>query len=107
MKYISILFMVCICLQVNAWDGVVKGEINVLEITHEENYGFRVHLKGAPKLCENVHSWAYLNGSHSNYEVFVSALLAAKAAGQTITLYTRRKDGQDTGFCVLHHLAIH
>ena len=38
--------------------------------------------------CSGGSNWAYLNETDSNYRVYVSALLAAKALGSNVTLYT-------------------
>ena len=74
-----------------AWDGITTGKIHTISVAGGENYGFRITLSGTPKLCGNTHTWAYLNESHSNYQTFVSVLLAAKMADKKVTLYTTKE----------------
>ena len=88
------------------WDGNVSGLVSQIEVTDGTNYGFRVYLSGNPKLCENDHSWAYLNNSDSNYNTYVAVLLAAKAAKQTVRLYTNRKDQSATGYCHIGFIVV-
>ena len=89
-----------------AWDGDVAGKVKQIQITDGNNYGFRITLEGTPKLCGNEHSWAYVNESDSNYSVYVSVLIAAKAAKQDIRIYTNRKDGSADGYCHIGHVYI-
>jgi len=89
-----------------AWDGHVSGKIARVDVTSGNNYGFRVILSGSPKLCGNEHAWAYINESDSNYAVYVSVLLAAKAASQTVTLYVTRKGGAANGYCHIGYIAV-
>lgn len=72
----------------HAWDGAVAGQIATVDVTSGNNFAFRVTLKGSPTLCSGGSPWAYLNETDSNYKVYISALLAAKAAGNNVTLYT-------------------
>lgn len=71
-----------------SWDGEVTGLIKQIDVTGGEDYGFRVQLEGGPSLCANAHTWAYLNASDSNYNAYVSVLLAARMAQKTVTIYT-------------------
>lgn len=89
-----------------AWDGVVSGNIASIDVTAGNNYGFRVALEGAPALCGNSHTWAFLNESDSNYQTFVSVLLAAKAAKQNVTLYANRTAGDPIGYCHILYIRV-
>ena len=89
-----------------AWDGATSGKISVIDVTSGNNYGFRITLAGAPKLCGNDHAWAYINESDSNYNVYVSVLLAAKAANYNVTVYTNRKDSAANGYCRIGYIAV-
>ena len=82
-----------------AWDGSATGTISRIEVTDGNNYGFRILLDGNPKLCGNEHNWAYINESDSNYNTFVSVLIAAKAGKQRVRVFTKRKDGAADGYC--------
>ena len=55
----TILLFTSLCIASNAsaaWDGVTNGEIDKIDVTAGTNYGFRIILKGAPKLCGNDHN---------------------------------------------------
>lgn len=88
-----------------AWDGVVSGKVLRIDVADGANYAFRVYLEGTPAMCSNEHKWAYINEADSNYSVFVSVLLAAKAQQSNVKLYTRRKDGNATGYCQIGYIA--
>ncbi|MBT9495575.1 MAG: hypothetical protein IV107_25165, partial [Paucibacter sp.] len=60
---------------VYAWDGIVSGAIESIDITEGSNYGFRVILKNSPSMCSGGPNWAYLLDTDSNYKIFVAALL--------------------------------
>jgi hypothetical protein len=87
-----------------AWDGTVVGKIKDVHVTSAENYGYRVVLDGSPKLCGNNHTWAYLNKSDSNYETYVSVLLAAKFAKTNVTLYTTKSTANE--YCHIGYIVI-
>lgn len=89
-----------------AWDAVTTGTIAQIDVTSGNNYGFRISLKNSPQLCANEHRWAYLNENDSNYNVYVSVLMAAKAANQTVIVFTNRKDNSPTGFCHIGYIAV-
>ncbi len=95
--FLSIIFS----LNVSAatWDGTESGQVHSVNVASGENYGFRVTLSGAPKLCGNAHSWAYLNESQSNYQTFVSVLLAAKMSDKRVTLYTTKETTSGNEYC--------
>lgn len=103
---ICLLFILASAAEANPWHGSVYGKISVIEVTSGNNYGFRVVLEGTPKLCGNNHAWAYLNESDSNYQVFVSVLTAAKAAGQSVILYTTRQDNSAEGYCHIGYIRV-
>ncbi|MBW8184268.1 hypothetical protein [Shewanella nanhaiensis] len=108
MRYILIFILVLsipnLC---SAWDGTVAGTINTIDVTHGQNYGFRITLKGGPKLCGNNHTWAYLNDSDSNYQVLVSTLLAAKMAGNSVRLYTNQEQNSGNNYCHIGYISVH
>jgi hypothetical protein len=106
LKIVIFIFFGILSNTVYGWDGTTSGKINSIQVTSGNNYGFRVTLSGSPTLCGNNHKWAYVNESDSNYAVYVSSLLAAKAAQQTVTLYTYRKDSEIDGYCHIGHIQI-
>ncbi len=87
-----------------AWGGSNRGEISLIEVTAEHNFGYRVHLKGSPQLCGNTNTFAYLNKSDSNYDTYVSVLTAAKFAKTEVTIYT---NSDSNGYCKIGHVFIH
>lgn len=89
-----------------AWDGNVTGKIYEIDVTAAESYGFRVYLEGLPALCGNTNNWAYLNKSSSNYQTFVSVLLAANMAGRSVTLYTTKETLSGNDFCTIGYVTL-
>jgi len=89
-----------------AWDGSITGEINRIDVTSGNNYGFRVTLNNSPKLCGNEHSWAYLNESDSNYKTYVSVLLAAKMGGVPVHLYVNKETTSGHDFCHIGYIVL-
>ncbi len=74
---------------VYAWDKAVTGQIAKIDVSTAHNYPFRVYLVGSPILCSvSNENWASLDDTDGNYSVFVSTLLAARAVGATVVLYT-------------------
>jgi len=107
MKIFLIVFLpIFISIKAQAWDGSVSGKISIVDVTGGQNYGFRVSLKNSPKLCGNSYSWAYINQSDSNYQTYVSVLLAAKAMQSTVTIYTTRKGGEANGYCKMGYISM-
>ena len=93
-----------------SWDGSVVGKIAQIDVASAENYGFRVTLKPSSdgtknSICGN-HTWGYLNKSSSNYETFVSVLLAAKMSQGTVTIYTNAETRSGNGYCHIGYIAI-
>ena len=102
--FIAILF-ITFSHSVIAWDGTESGKVAVLQVTHESNFAFRVTLDTLKPMCgSDTHTWAYLNKSDSNYETYVSALLAAKFAQTPVTVHTN-KDA--SGYCKIGYIALH
>ncbi|MCU7843175.1 MAG: hypothetical protein KZQ93_04980 [Candidatus Thiodiazotropha sp. (ex Monitilora ramsayi)] len=87
-----------------AWDGVVSGTVSKIHVAHGANYAFRVYLDGSPEMCGNGHNWAYINEADSNYQVFVSTLLSAKAMSSDITIYSNRQNGDPSGYCKIGYV---
>jgi hypothetical protein len=106
MRMIAVIFFTLFSNQVFAWDGSEFGKIYQVDVTSGTNYEFRVSLNGAKRLRGNDHAWAYVNETDSNYNTYVAVLLAAKAAQQTVTLYTNRKDNSSTGYCHLGYITV-
>ena len=80
-----------------SWDGSVDGYIAGADVTDGPNYAFRIDLQGAPAMCGGTSTWAYINSDNVNYHVYVATLLAAKASGSHVTVYSTRDAG--TGYC--------
>jgi hypothetical protein len=89
-----------------SWGGTVAGKINSIDVAPGQNYGFRVSLINAPKLCGNNHTWAYLNESDSNYKTFVSVLLAAKMADKQVVLYTNNESSSGKSYCHIGYIVL-
>ncbi|MDR6985121.1 hypothetical protein J2X32_003778 [Rheinheimera pacifica] len=101
----TLLFFIVLLLSVPAfaWDGQIYGKIQDIEVTGGGNYGFRVTLEGSPSMCGNANAWAFLNDTDSNYQTYVSVLLAAKAAKMSVTIFSvRRVDG----YCHIGHIRV-
>jgi hypothetical protein len=101
-----IIFLAFLSIQATAWDGAVEGQIQSIDVAPGENFGFRVSLKNAPKLCGNGHAWAYVNESDSNYKTFVSVLLAAKMAEKTVTIYTGKETTTGNSYCHIGYVSM-
>ncbi len=102
-------FFISLCFSLNAsaaWDGVVSGGIGTIDVTAGENYGFRLTLKGVPKLCGNSHNWAYLNESDSNYKTFVSVLLAARMSKSPVFVYTNKEKLSGNDYCHIGYIGL-
>ena len=80
-----------------AYDGVVSGQINLVEGSTTANGGFPfvVTLKNSPALCNNTNTSAYLLSTDSNYRVNASVLLTAKSLGSTVTLSSNQDSSGD------------
>ncbi len=89
-----------------SWDGAHSGKIVSIEITGGTNFGFRVHLEGAPQMCGSQFTWAYLNEGDSNYNTYVSGLLAAKMSGVNVVIYTNKVTHGSNDFCRIGHVSI-
>ncbi|MCS4306768.1 hypothetical protein M2404_001093 [Rheinheimera pacifica] len=100
-KYI-VFFDIFSCSAI-AWDGEVYEKIQSIDVTGGGNYGFRVTLEGAPPICGNANTWGFLNDTDSNYQTYVSVLLAAKAAKMNVTIFTVR---DVNGYCHVGHVSI-
>jgi len=103
----AIFLLVFFCPSVWAsWAGVTTGKINSISVAAGNNYGFRIAIAGAPKLCGNEHTWAYLNESHSNYNTYVSVLLAAKMADKEVVIYTHQEQTSGNAYCSIGHIVL-
>lgn len=104
MKYLFLLLVAFFSCTILAWDGSVAGKIHSIEVTQGNNFGFRITLEGAPKFCGNENSWAFLNELDSNYQTYVSVLLAAKAAKLDVIIYSTRENV--SGYCRIGHILV-
>ena len=104
MKYLLLVLTTLLSLNSFSWDGVDKDRIGSIQVTAAENAGFRVGFESGKVFCD-THTWAYLNKSDSNYETYVSVLLAAKMSGQEVTVYTMKNGNH--GFCNIGHIELH
>lgn len=100
---IASLSFVMIVPRAYAWDGIVKGLINSIDVTDADNYGFRITLTQGEKFCGTT-TWAFINKSDSNYETYVSVLLTAKMSGKAVTIFTTQQSG---GFCKIGYITLH
>ncbi|WP_233081938.1 DUF5992 family protein [Rheinheimera soli] len=91
-------FMSMTCL---AWDGITIGKIHTIDVTDAENFAFRITFTNGEKFC-GIHTWAFLNKSDSNYDTYVSVLLAAKMAEKTVSVYTTSSGG----YCKIGYITV-
>ncbi|ALQ07358.1 hypothetical protein WNY97_10520 [Pseudoalteromonas fuliginea] len=89
-----------------SWDGALAGKINTIDVAPGQSYGFRVSFIGAPKLCGSSHAWAYLNESDSNYNTFVSVLLAAKMGDREVVIYSNKETSSGQDYCHIGYIAL-
>lgn len=91
-----------------SWDGVATGLVKRIDVTSAENLGFRVYLKntsnGADVIQCGVHTMSFLNKSSSNYQAYVSLLLAAKMSQTSVTIHTMTDKGH--GYCHIGYVAL-
>ncbi|HEU5134467.1 MAG TPA: hypothetical protein VFU13_04925 [Steroidobacteraceae bacterium] len=85
-----------------AWDGYPSGVPGLIQVTHGDNYGFRVQFSPAVPMCGNDNHWAYLNSTDSNYSTYVAVIMMAKSQGQPVMVYSNR---DTNGYCRIGHLA--
>lgn len=113
MKSIRIISLfVFSLLSINAfagWDGTAVGLVKQIDVTDAENLGFRVYLKNASSgdavtQC-GTHTMAFLNKSSSNYQTYVSVLLAAKMSQTSVIIYTRTDPGH--GHCHIGYIGLY
>lgn len=90
----------------SAWDGNTVGKIRSVDVTGGNNYGYRVTLVNYPALCGNSNSWAYINESDSNYQVYVSLLTAAYMANKTVIIYTTAETTSGNGYCHIGYITV-
>lgn len=105
-KHLIILAAILISSAAYSWDGAKTGKIQSIEVTNGGNLGFRVHLVGAPAMCGGEVAWAYLNENESNYNTYVSALLAAYMADKTVVIYSTKTPFNGNDFCRIGHIQI-
>ena len=89
-----------------SWDGIATGTVKQIDVTTEENLGFRVYLKdtnGGNVIHCGTHDMAYLNKSSSNYETYVSLLLAAKMSQTSVVVYSTT---DVSGYCLIGYVVL-
>ncbi|GEM77540.1 hypothetical protein [Vibrio sagamiensis] len=106
MRYLLLTCVLLCSYAANAWHGDVRGNISNIHVTNGENFGFRVILEGNKPLCGNEHTWAYLNESDSNYETYVSVLLAARLADRPVTIYSNWETKSGKKHCHIGYIAL-
>ncbi len=109
MKFFTIaILLICASYSstITAWDGMVTGKIQSVDVAPGQNYGFRITLVNTPQLCGNAHAWAYLNDTDSNYETFVSVLLAAKMSDKNVTIYTNKETVSGNNYCNIGYIVL-
>jgi hypothetical protein len=93
-----------------AWDGTAVGVVKQIDVTAEENMGFRVYLKNASngelKTHCGSHNFAFLNKSSSNYETYVSILLAAKMSKTSVIIYSNAEPSS-SGYCHIGYVGLY
>lgn len=85
-----------------AWDGVNSGTIAGFDVTHGQNFGFRLYLNGVSTMCTGGQNWGYLNETDSNYKTYVGILMMAKAQGSSVTVFTNTVNG----YCQIGYLVV-
>jgi hypothetical protein len=87
-----------------AWDGFVTGVVSSIQVTDGGNEGFRVYLANVTSMCTNdTTGTAYLNATDSNYNVYVAALMYAKAEGSSVGVYTTL---DSAGACHIGYISV-
>ena len=104
---IFVLLMLYVPTSTYAWDGTTLGTISHIEVTAGSNYAFRIALEDSPVLCGNDHTWAYVNESDSNYQIYVAALLSAYMAKKGVSIYTTKETSSGEEYCHIGHIALH
>ncbi|MFL0801186.1 MAG: hypothetical protein K6L80_12095 [Agarilytica sp.] len=103
MKNYFLIILLVTSFPVYSWDGNKTGKIGRIQITAAGNYGFRVSLTDLTPLCGGTADWAYVEKDDSNYETYLSGLLAAKFSKTDVTLFTNR---QPNNYCKIGHIYI-
>lgn len=105
-RWLNFLFLILIPFKTTAWDGSIAGKIAAIDVTDNNNYDFRVTLEGAKKPCGNDNTWAYLNHTDSNYNTYISVLLAAHLAGKEILVFANQEKISGKGYCHIGYISI-
>jgi len=109
MKWISTfifsLVVVLLSSPVFSWDGVVEGKISRLDVSNGDVAGYRVMLKNVSSMCTRGWDWAYLNHNDTNYNAFISTLLAAKVSGTTVKIHSNH-DASSQQYCHIGYIML-
>lgn len=90
MKFLKVFLFACIFLSTPSHAELYSsktGLIKQIDVAAGNNRGFRVFLKDTPFECGSGQTYAYLNESASNYNTYVSVILAAKMSKTPIRIY--------------------
>jgi len=68
-----------------SWDGTPTGVISSVEVNPGVQ-AFRVYMANVSVMCGS-NNWAHLSVTDNNYNGMAAALLSAKLAGSTVTLF--------------------
>ncbi len=104
-KALFLFIALCSSASYASWDdgaAIASGVVTAVHVANGGNYDFRVYLANSPKMCNGGDRWAYLNESDSNYAVYVSTILSAKATKSPVTIYSNTKAG--TSHCHIGYL---
>ena len=109
MNKLLIILMLAVSASALSWDGHPSGKISSLQVTGDHNMGFRVSMNdlngNVLKLCGDNHNFAYLKRSDSNFDVYVSLLMAAKFSQANVTIYSNY-DETSTNYCRIGHVTV-
>lgn len=79
------------------------GVIKQIDVAAGNNKGLRIYLKDVPFVCGSSESYAYLNETASNYQTYLSVLLAAKMSKTPIRIYPV---ADSDGNCIINYLIL-
>ena len=102
-KYLTIFLLLNAQFCFGALYDQKTGYISQLDVSTANNLAFRVYLKEVPFECGSGSSFAYINESDSNYQTFVSVLLAARMSKSKVRIYTREGANQN---CLIHYVIV-
>lgn len=93
----------------HAWDGTISGKINEVSGVGGSggapgNYDLRIVLTDVTEACgPGTPNWSYVNANDANYKGLMALLLMARAAANSVTLYTTK---DPRGFCQIGYVVV-